>query len=246
MYYIPRKRAKLQPILRNAFYAKQTRKEKPRNLALRRSRQIILWREIRMGIHMLPMFCQRCKWESYSASDYLQINCFYHISCYSDYGNVTRRNRAKEKYEIMLKRGNTSHIRRQSGRPTKMDGTKVSSGEKLTRSMTSPHNKSLCVICQQPEKVNWSMTSPHNKSLCVICQQPEKVTRSMTSPHNKSLCVICQQPEKVTRSMTSPHNKSLCVICQQPEKVTRSMTSPQNKSVCVICQQPEGILHKWS
>ena len=58
------------------------------------------------------------------------------------------------------------------------------------------------------EKVTRSMTSPHNKSVCVICQHPQKVTRSMTSPHNKSLCVICQQPEKVTRSMTSPHSKS--------------------------------------
>ena len=65
------------------------------------------------------------------------------------------------------------------------------------------------VIKEQPEGI-LHMTSPHSKSLCVICQQPEKVTRSMTSPHNKSLCVICQQPEKVTRSMTSPHNNFMC------------------------------------
>ena len=79
-----------------------------------------------------------------------------HISWYSDYGNVTRRNGGKEQYETMLKTGNTSHIRRQSGRSTKMDGTKadgVSSSGKLTRSMTSPYNKSLCVISQEPEGI---------------------------------------------------------------------------------------------
>ena len=66
-------------------------------------------------------FCQRYKWESYSASEYLQNYCFYQISCYSDYGNVTRRNSLKEEYETMLETGNTSHIRRQSDRPTKME-----------------------------------------------------------------------------------------------------------------------------
>ena len=84
-------------------------------------------------------------------TEIFELQRFYHKHCYADFGNVEKRNRALLRYEEAIAKKSSEVTSRQPGRP-RMDNSKNEqpSSKRTLRSESTPYNRELCIICQQP------------------------------------------------------------------------------------------------
>ena len=84
-------------------------------------------------------------------TEIFELQGFYHKPCYADFGNVEKRNRALLRYEEAIAKKSSEVTSRQPGRP-RMDNSKNEqpSSKRTLRSESTPYNRELCIICQQP------------------------------------------------------------------------------------------------
>ena len=99
-------------------------------------------------------FCERV--ESTNTEELKENNFFWHKDCYSNLGNIAKRDRAKARYEAAMSTGDANVSRRKAGRPIKStlndefsQGIQESSS-RHTRSSQLPYDRDSCIICQVP------------------------------------------------------------------------------------------------
>ena len=88
----------------------------------------------------------------------LKKTIFWHKDCYSNLGNIAKRDKAKTRYEAAMSTSDANVSRRKAGRPIKStlnatfsQGTQESSS-RHTRSCHPPYDRDSCIICQVPRR----------------------------------------------------------------------------------------------
>lgn len=86
--------------------------------------------------------------ENLTPTDLFEQKLKYHESCYANFANTGKLQRARKRYNESIDTGESSVIKRKAGRPS------ISSVEETvegltTRSKSEFYNKQLCIICQK-------------------------------------------------------------------------------------------------
>ena len=110
---------------------------------------LCLTKDLNYGNSSVNDFVKRVS--NITPTEIFELQRFYHKHCYADFGNVEKRNRALLRYEEAIAKKSSEVTSRQPGRP-RMDNSKNEqpSSKRTLRSESTPYNRELCIICQQP------------------------------------------------------------------------------------------------
>ena len=93
-------------------------------------------------------FVERTK--NVTAADLIEQNKRYHESCYANFANTGKLQRAKKRFYDSIDTGESSVIKRKAGRPSLNLSVAGNEEGLTTRSRSESHDKTLCIICQTP------------------------------------------------------------------------------------------------
>ena len=95
--------------------------------------------------HTVADFVQRT--QNVTAQGLIDKHCQYHRTCYQNFTNVEKLNRARKRFSTSVETGDPSASKRKAGRPSLVNVEKEDEGVQ-TRSKAEPYDKTKCIICQ--------------------------------------------------------------------------------------------------
>ena len=99
---------------------------------------------------------------------------FYHKQCYSDFGNVKRRDRAVKRFNEAIEQNSSVVTKRKAGRPSKSSVEEAENENLRLRSSAIPYDQNLCVICQKPGGIcRTVMLLETGKSMLAVAEKLE-------------------------------------------------------------------------